>query len=93
MFVMRDRKSPHFTAEELEAVFRAADRQETAAVQWAARKLYPGREEAAYQGLYLSRGPGRSFKNTEGKYVPCRFNVVSWPEAIGILPDGSVRAF
>lgn len=93
MFVMRDRKSPHFTAEELEAIFRSTDKRDTAAVQKAARTLYPGRDEAVYEGLYISRGPGRAFKNAAGKYEPCRYNMVSWPVAIGILQDGTARAF
>jgi uncharacterized linocin/CFP29 family protein len=93
MFVMRDRKTLHFTAEELEAIFRSTDKRDTRAIQNAARKLYPGRDETVYEGLYISRGPGRSFKNAEGKYEPCRYDLGSWPVVVGIMQDGTVHTF
>jgi hypothetical protein len=93
MFVERNARSPHFTAEELTEIFRSARSHTTRSVQAAARKLYPDREEDAYEGLYLSRGPGRAFRNSEGRYESPKYNLVSWPVAVAVLESGEVLPF
>lgn len=93
MFVERNGRSPSFTEEELTQIFGAMEAHTTRAAQETARRLYPGREEAVYEGLYLSHGPGRAFPDGAGGDENPQYLLMSWPCGIGILKDGSVRAF
>lgn len=93
MFIERNKKSPHFTTEELTQIFQQAEKRDTRSMQTTARRLFPGMEEGAYEGLYLSQGPGRAFKNAEGNYERCQYNLVSWPVGIGVLKDHSIHPF
>lgn len=84
---------PHFSADELAEICLKCPDVSTQKAQETARRLFPGRHETAYANLQIAPGPYRCFKNAGGEYERPLCIAVSWPVAIGVMKDGTVRPF
>jgi len=83
----------HFSAEELAKICIRCETLSTKEVQREARRLFPGRQEYVYEGLYVLPGPCRCFKNAEGEYEQPLCVAVSRPVAVGVMRDGRAASF
>jgi len=93
MHFQMNAQTPHFTFEELQAIYQNTKKKESAALRQTARELFPGRDPVAYENLYLSKGPGRAFKHNGDEYENPKWILASHPVMTGVMEDDTIYLF
>lgn len=86
-----NRDNPHFTEEELRAIYAAAEEKSHAGILAAAAALYPDRTEERQTLYWLPKG-GRAFR-LNGVYCKPVNTLQSWPVELAVMEDGTLLPY
>ena len=86
---MMNKDTPHFSPQELRAIYAAAAEKTKDGMSAAARALYPAREDALKTLDWLPGG-GRAFRCSDGSCSKPAFTLQSWPVEVAVMEDGTL---
>ncbi len=87
-----NKDTPHFSMEELRAIYAAAEEKTRQGVIHAAKTLYPDRQ-AELKTLYWIKGGGRAFKDENEKFHKPQYTFQSWPNELAVMEDGTLLEY
>ena len=90
--MVMNQHTPHFSVEELKAIYAAATEKTKQGIAAAATQLYPEKQDAL-AALYWMKGGGRAFRDADGKCHKPSYTLQSWPNELGIMEDGTVLEY
>lgn len=84
--------TPHFSMEELRAIYAAAEEKTEKGVRAAAAGLY-GADAPALQTLYWLPAGGRAFRSSDGNCYKPVHTLQSWPNELAVMDDGTLLEY